>query len=438
MPRVVRGAFWILLYLGACVAPLFFAVFGDAPPGRTVWHELSVALGFVGLALVALQFAVTARFQHVAAPFGMDVIIQFHRQISYVAVAFVLAHPTLLLFTDVDVVGLLNPIDAPWRARFGLVGVLALLAIVATAWYRERLRLSYEAWRVVHGVLAVVVIAAALVHIQLVGHYVATTWKQALWSLMTLSVVGLLAYVRVVRPLRLLRRPWVVDAVRERRGGSWSVVLRPDGHPGIRFEPGQFAWLSIGGHPFGIQEHPFSISSSAERSDHVEVTIKALGDTTSTIGDIAPGTRAYVDGPYGAFSLERNEAPSFLFIAGGIGITPIMSMLRTLADRGDRRPMVLVYAVEDLASATFRSELEELEERLELRVELVLNDAHEGWEGETGYVTADLLERFLPDRRSQVQTFVCGPDAMMDAVESALHDHGVPPEHVNLERFTFV
>jgi predicted ferric reductase len=436
--RAIRGVTWLTIYLAACVAPLFFAAFGDAPPGRTFWHELSVALGFVGLAVLALQFAVTARLRRVTAPYGMDVVIQFHRQISYVALGMVLAHPVLLVFTEIPVVSLLNPIDTTWPARFGLASVVALFAIVATSWYKDRLGLSYEAWRLLHGVLAVVILAAALVHIQLVGHYVAQTWKQVLWSVMTLSVVGLLAYVRVVRPLLLLRRPWVVDEVRERRGDAWSVVLRPEGHEGLRFEPGQFTWLSVAGHPFGIEEHPFSFSSSAEQHDTVELTVKALGDFTSQVGDIQPGARTYLDGPYGAFTTDRNEAPGFLFVGGGIGITPIVSMLRTLADRGDERPMALVYAVKDPDEATFRDEVADLEERLKLRVVLVPEVAPDQWPGPSGFVDAEVLAQVLPERRELWQCFVCGPDPMMDVVERALHDLGVPADHVNLERFNLV
>ncbi len=85
MKLAVRGAFWILVYLAVAVAPLLFAWAGPEP-GRGFLINLSVALGFVGLAMMGLQFALVARFQSVSAPFGMDVVLQFHRQIAYVGV----------------------------------------------------------------------------------------------------------------------------------------------------------------------------------------------------------------------------------------------------------------------------------------------------------------------------------------------------------------
>src|SRR5262249_28169487 len=95
---------------------------------------------------------------------------------------------------------------------------------------------------------------------------------------------------------------------------------------GFRFRPGQFAWLTTGKTPLKITGHPFSFSSSAAVSDgQVEMTIRNLGDFTSKIGHIPVGQRVYLDGPYGAFTIDRNPADMHVLIAGGVGITPMMS-----------------------------------------------------------------------------------------------------------------
>ncbi len=437
MPRTLSGVAWIVAYLLAAAAPLFFAVFNDAPAARGRWHDFSVSLGFIGLAMFGLQFALSARVQSLTRPFGIDVVIQFHRQIAYVATAFVVAHPALLFLTDAPMGDLLNPVTAPWRARFGMLAIVLLLALVGSSVWRTRLGLSYETWRLLHGILAVLVVAFSLIHVQLVGYYVSQPWKQVLWAAMSIAVVGLLLYVRVVRPLQMRRQPYRIDEVVDRGAGTWSVQLRPVGHDGLRFRPGQFAWLIVGDHPFGLEQHPFSMSSSADDHDVVEMTIKSLGDFSSTVGDLPPGTTAYLDGPYGAFSTELNEAQSFLFVVGGIGITPVMSMLRTFADRGDRRPCHLLYGVANLDEVTFADVLAELQQSLDLEVVVVPTEAPDGWSGPSGFIDAELLAEHLPDRRRAVQCFVCGPDVMMDAVEQALEDLDVPLGHVNLERFAF-
>jgi predicted ferric reductase len=432
------GAFWLSLYVALSLTPLLvaFASRGRAP--RDFWTELSVALGFVALAMLGLQFAVTARFRHVAAPYGIDIVLRFHRQISLLALSLAVAHPVILFVTRDDALGLLNVFEAPWRARFAVGATIALLVLVAISLWRRRLRLRYGRWRTAHGLLAITGLTLALVHVELVGWYVDLPWKRVLWAAMVIAVIGLLVYVRLVIPLLQLHRAWVIERVIPERGRATTLVLRPLGHPGLRFLPGQFGWLTVGRTPFAVEDHPFSFSSSAEDATGVAMTIKEAGDFTSTVRDVAPGTPAYLDGPHGAFTIDRYPGSGCVFVAGGVGITPVISMLRTLADRGDRRPQLLVYGARSWEEITFREELELLQGRLDLRVVYVLSEADEEWNGERGRITYELLERYLPQDKPSFLYFICGPPPMMDAVEDALRRAGVPWPSIYTERFSMV
>ena len=252
--------------------------------------------------------------------------------------------------------------------------------------------------------------AFSLAHIELVGWYVDLPWKKALWAAMAAGVVALLVYVRVVVPVLLRRRPWVVEAVTPERGRAWTVWLRPQGHGGLRFAPGQFAWLTLGRDPFVIEDHPFSFSSSAQDHERIAFTIKDLGDFTHTVGEVEPGTRAYVEGPHGAFSIDRYDGEGYVFVAGGVGITPVMSMLRTLADREDMRPHLLLYGAGAWDELTFREELEELRRAPAPAYRLrTVGTEVRAWEGETGRIDAEVLDRHLPSDRAAHRYFVCGP-----------------------------
>ncbi|WP_027499834.1 ferredoxin reductase family protein [Rhodococcus sp. UNC363MFTsu5.1] len=438
MPLIARGIAWIGLYLAVALVPLVFAVLGEAPPGRGFLTDFSVALGFVGLSMMGMQFALVARFQAAAAPFGEDALVQFHWQVSYVALAFVLAHPILLQVAGIDIVGLLNLAQAPWRARFAVTSTVLLLVIIATSIWRRRLRIRYELWQVIHGVAAVVVVAFALTHVLLVGYYVDNAWKKWLWAVMTVALMSLLLWVRVIRPLMRLRRPWEIARVTPERGDACTVTLQPVGHNGFRFEPGQFGWLMVDRSPFAVTAHPFSFSSSAEERESVQMTIKSLGDFTASVGTLTPGARAYLDGPHGVFTPDRNEGPGFVLIAGGVGITPMISILRTMADRGDRRPQVLYYASRSEDDITFDEELEELRRRLDLTIVHIIERPSAGWEGERGFLDRDILARHLPARHQSMQYFICGPAPMLAAVEDALTALGVPAERLHTERFNFV
>jgi predicted ferric reductase len=230
-----------------------------------------------------------------------------------------------------------------------------------------------------------------------------------------------------------------VEGVSAEPGRSWTVTLRPVGHPGFAYAPGEFGWLSVNRSPFSLTQHPFSFSSSPERQGRIQMTIKELGDFTRTVGSIAPGTRAYLDGPHGTFSPDRYEGPGFALLAAGIGIAPMMSMLRTFADRADPRPSFLFYANRHVEDALFEDELEALKQKLALVVVHVVSQPPDGWPGERGRINAELLGRYLPTTgRQRLQCFICGPEQFQDSMVVALSSLGVPGERIHTERFNWV
>jgi predicted ferric reductase len=434
----LRGAVWMLVYLFFVLAPLFALLFGAHPPARAFWTEFSVAIGYAGLAIMGLQLGLTARFRYVTEPWGEDVIYHFHRRISLVAVALVIAHPIILFIIRPELLVLLNSITAPWRARFAALSTYSLIAIVVMALWRTKLKLSYEAWHISHVVLAVVAVAAGIVHMVGWSFYFEDPWKRGLWIGLTLFWMALLLYVRIVKPLFVLRRPYRITEVRKERGDTWTLAMQPMDHAGFRFTPGQFGWLTVYGSPFKISSHPFSFSSSAAVTDgSVAMSIRKLGDFTDKIDEVPVGRRVYIDGPYGAFTIGH-PADMHVLIAGGVGITPMMSMISTLADQGDKRPVVLLYGSKTWEDITFREELEALKSRLNLNVVHVLSSPHEGWTGERGFIDADVFKRHLPPPYDEHEYFICGPDVMMDAIEKALGELEVPMSKYHSERYSFV
>ena len=436
MTSVVRGIAWLGIFLGICVAPLVFALMSTDQPGQGFWTDFSVALGFVGLALMGIEFALVARVRTVAEPFGTDAVIDFHRQIGYTGLIFVLVH--VAISADWSEASQFESSNTPARVWFGGVAAAALVGLVASSVWRRQLRLRYEVWQILHAVLAVVAVGAALVHVLLVDYYVDSVWKQVLWSIMTAAFVWLIVWVRLLRPLRIRRRPWTVERITPERDSTTVLTLRPTGHDGLRFEPGQFAWITVGRSPFSVTSHPFSFCSSAETSGSVEVAIKAAGDFTSTVATLEPGTEVYVDGPHGVFSIDQYEGAGFCLIAGGVGIAPALSMLESLADRGDVRPVVLFAGNRNWESIIFRDRVDELTTRMNVTVVHVLEEPPPDWTGEDGYLDADILARHLTGSFRRFQFFACGPTPMLDAVETALVRIGVPADRIHTERFDWV
>jgi predicted ferric reductase len=437
---VPQAAAWLSLYLLVVALPLLILLLGDVPPGVEFWWDLSKALGFAAISMLGVQFVLTGRFRRLSSPYGIDIIYFVHRYLAIAAVVFALAHFGIIWAAYREEAGPVAPWEAPWYMTAGRAALLLFLLAVVTSEWREKLGLEYGAWRVLHIFLATAGFIAAVAHILGVGYYTQAPLKRALWLSLTLSWVALAVWVRLIRPARLRRHRYRVSAVREEGDQTWTLALEPVGRPLLTsFKPGQFAWLTLRASPFAAREHPFSISSSPGQLPTVEMTIRSLGDFTSEIRYVEPGERAYLDGPYGIFSHHGYpDAPGFGFIVGGVGITPVISMLRSMAEEREQRPLWLFFANPALDQILFREELDRLAARLELKVVHILQEPPPGWEGEGGLLTKEIILRHAPVTRCPtLHWFICGPPPMLAAAEDHLQALQVPPGHMHVELFNF-
>ena len=432
-------ALWALAYLGITLIPLGLILMGPWIPRRGFWIEFAIALGFIGLAMMGLQSILTARLNTVSAAFGQDTLLQFHRQAGIVAFVLILAHPTILLVSTPGFRSFLDPrVNLPRAFALSFVTV-ALVVLIVTSLWRQQLGIRYEWWRAVHGSVATIILLIGMVHILQVHHYLDNPWKKVLWVGIAAASIASILYVRVLTPLLQRRRPHTVVANNREADRMWTLTVEPDGPWPTYFRAGQFAFLTIANSPFSLEQHPFSISSSAEHTEQLDFTIKELGDYTNTIGEIEFGSRAYIDGPYGSLTLPETAASGIMLVAGGIGVTPIISMIRTLRDREEHgTPLVLIYAANRREDLAFTQELDEMasSDDLDIDVIYVLADPDDTWTGATGFVTPELLERHLPEAALESWHYViCGPPPMMEATESALLDMGAPLDQIESERF---
>ena len=444
MTMIVRGALWFGLYLFLILLPLATALIA-APsrvaPSFTV--ELGVGAGFVGLALMCLEFALISRTKAAAQAFGEDSLQLFHNLMGMVALLFLVAHPILLIVAGYPASCWLNPFAACANAatRTAALALYVLILLVALSVWRKKLGIKYELWQVTHGLFALLILLAAMVHIFILGRYTTTPIMKAVWLVYAILVTILLLRYKIVIPILNWNKTWEVVENRKERGDSRTLVLKPVGHAGYSFQPGQFAWLKTGRTPFGLGQHPISMSSAGdvEPGSEVRFTIKNLGDWSGQeVPALKPGHTMWLDGPHGVFSMDREQGMGYIFVGGGIGITPLSSMLQTMVEREDVRPVLLFYGGSDLDNLTFREELDELAGQMNLQIIYVLTDPPEDWEGETGYVTAGMMKRYLPKQFKRFIYFVCGPEPMMDAMEEALPELGIPPQNVHTERFDMV
>jgi predicted ferric reductase len=307
------------------------------------------------------------------------------------------------------------------------IGTAMLIAVVATSVVIVRRRLSYEWWYAVH-LLAYAGIALSWFHEIPTGNELVLDPKAAdYWRGLYVATLAILVVFRVGVPLaQMLRhRLRVAEVVDE---GPGVVSLRIVGRrlDRLRVEPGQFfLWRFLDRRRIW-SAHPFSLSAAPDGRS-LRITVKALGDHTARLAGVRPGTRVLAEGPFGVFTeAAKRRRDQVLLLAGGIGITPIRSLVEGM--RGD---VVLVYRVLRDEDLVLRSELDELAARDGFTVNYVVGD-HVGDGGRL--LSPEHLRELVPDV-SERDVFLCGPPAMTDALSRRLRAAGVPRRHIHLERF---
>lgn len=440
--RALPFAILILLYLCVTLAPLALAWAGARPP-RPVLDELASGAGMLAFAIILVEFVLSGRFETISRRIGMDVTMRFHQLLARSALALALVHPFLYRSP-------FNP-PYPWdptrqltltgdleHLATGIAAWVALPAFVLVAIARDRLRIGYETWRLLHGLGAAAIAALILHHALAAGRYSADPALAGLWLVLFAAAMLSLVWVYGVEPLRQKRRPWRVAGVRPAGERVWELTLAPDGHAGLRYEAGQFVWLNIGRTPFTLHENPFSLSSAPAGGADLTFVIKELGDLTRTIGQVAPGTRCFVDGPHGNLVIGGRAEPGIALIGAGVGVAPLLGILRQLRATSDPRPTLLVHGNRTEGRIACRAEIEALQSAPGAELALVLSEPPEGWRGRRGRIDAALIRELMQARPMQDWLFVlCGPPAMMAAVEETLIALGVASSRILSERFTY-
>ncbi|KUJ82314.1 ferredoxin reductase family protein [Ruegeria profundi] len=433
----MKWPYLVLVYMALILAPLGLSWSLDWPP-RSFHQELASALGMLAFSIILMEFLLSGRFRFISSGVGMDVTMRVHQVMARTALAFALLHPLLYQGTPSggqrpwDVSSQLTITTDFFALASGIGAYLLLFILVISAIARKTLDYKYETWRLLHGIGALFLACLLLHHTVYAGRYGGHPAVAYLWIAMTGIAVGTLLYVYVAHPLLQMRRPWRVVSINRLTPRQWELKVRPDGHNGLTFAAGQFAWLNVGHSAFSLHEHPFSISSAPVDSPTISFVIKELGDFTQTLGQIKPGTLAYLDGPHGNLCVDDRPERGIVLVAGGVGIAPLLSILRQVRSNADQRDVKLIYGNRLEEQIVYRQELSKED------TVFVLSEPPDNWCGETGWIDGPLLDRTLSSEQFDNWLFVlCGPTAMMDVVEDHLIARGTSSQRILSERFDY-
>ena len=431
------AARWALLAVGAvlpltlCIALVVEEWDVVVRGGRA--ERVGEAANLCALAALPLLVALVvlgARQRWVERVFGLDRMLRFHKRLAGVALVLVAAHALLKTLRVTLALGggwrwsvLFSASLSPWALAVGRLALL-LMVLGAGAGAAGALGLAFRAWKPAH-LLLYPAVAAGLVHARFLGSDMREMPFEAVWWLLVVVFAGCVVERAAFVAGRKRRRTWRVARTVPETHDTTSLELARDAGPGAlaRRRAGQFAVIRVRRGRRWSEPHPFTISC-APSVERLRFTIKAVGPFSAAVPDLAAGTEVLCEGPYGIFCPELETERELVFIAGGVGITPFLSVLRDADQRRATNRFTLIWGNKTQRDIIARDELEAMSDRLDLRIVHVLSAeppasspppaARERVDIEYGLVTAELLARRVRPERATF--YLCGPPPMQRAL----------------------
>lgn len=420
---------------------------------RTTLVSIAVICALAGTTSFAMNLVLGSRLRFVDHLFGgLDRMYKTHRINGRVAFLLLLSHAVLIVASRAttsagSAVGVLAGREG-WTVTFGVIALIAMAAAIYQTLY---VRLNHELFVFVQRSFGFIFLVGSL-------HVFRTPGTKALspaltYYMLAVAAAGILAWLyRSILGDQLVRRlDYRVSKVNRLDQSVTELTLTPE-DKSLDFTPGQFAFITLYSkemdkifHPFDVvyeggdavftmrsgavrrQAHPFSITSSPG-DRNLKVAVKALGDFTRALRNVEHGALATVEGPYGAFSHIKVPNRKQIWIAGGIGITPFLSMSRSMT--GAEFEIDFYYAMETGDEGYFLDELFELADtNPRMKVIPIRKDA-------LGYMTAEDVEGVTTDFKDR-DILICGPPPMIDGLTAQFVEMGVPRNQIHFEKFGF-
>jgi ferredoxin-NADP reductase len=389
--------------------------------------------GLLAAYAMIVVVVLVARVPPLERAIGQDRLVAWHRKLGPWPLYLLLAHAVLITvgYAQAARDGVLHQFGVLLTTYPGILaataGSIALFAAGISSYRLARKRMAYETWWSVH-LYTYLALFLSFSHqidtgASFVGHPLARLWWTALWVGTLALVVG----ARIGLPVwRSLRHQVRVVGVTPEGPGVVSVWLRGRELERLPVTGGQFFQWRFLRRGLWWQAHPYSLSAAPE-GDLLRITVKDLGDHSSGLASLRPGTPVAIEGPYGTFTADTVSRDRLLLVGAGVGTAPVLALLQELPPEADVTVLLRASTARDLV---LRDEVAgEVERRGGRLLELVgSRDRVE--------VDAAAFRRLVPDVRRR-DVYLCGPDALSHRLAAELKRAGVPDDHVHFESFTF-
>ncbi len=392
----------------------------------TALSSLGQISALIGTALYSITLFLSARLKIFERFFeGLNQVYVKHSQYGQLALILMLFHPLLLLplytSTWTEAFSFLLP-DSNWAVNWGIFSLgLMIVLIVLTLYLRPR----YNLWKWTHKFLGLAFFFGAL-HVWMIPSDTSRFLPLRVYIL-GLAAIGLSAffYRTVFGVFAVKKWRYKVSSIRRLNESTVEISMEPESE-NMSFKPGQFVFVQFKSSTVTSESHPFSIVSAPEEKT-LRVAVKSLGDYTATLDKLKLGDKAMIEGPFGYFTLDHTHSTRQIWLAGGIGVTPFLSLATSLPNGMD---VDFFYCVGKDEEAVYRQELESLgQKNPNFRFHLFTSEKN-------GRIDADFIQK-------EVQTFdqkdilLCAPPAMIHALRSQFLQKKVATACIHSEEFNF-
>jgi len=389
----------------------------------TTLASIGQVLALVGTSMFALNLILSARLHFLEKYFGgLNTLYIKHNQLGQWAFILLLFHPLFLVpkySTDFSQAASFLFLSSNWARNWGWLALVLMIVLISLTLY---LRPKYNLWKLTHKFLGLAFFLAAL-HVFLIPSDVSIYLPLRMYIL-GLSFLGLLGftYRKLLWGILVKKYKYRVTKVIRLAENVVEVRMVPEG-PKLEFTPGQFVFVSFSGPGVDSESHPFSICSDP-RSDELVLCAKKLGDYTSRLDSLSVGSKANLEGAFGVFSYLNSKYKNQIWIGGGIGITPFLSMAKSLVGTTEYS-VDLYYCVRNPTEAIFLEELKDAAPSLRVIP---------FFSGTQGYLDSDVVER-MSGGLDHKDIFICTPVGMVRSLKKQLISKKVDKNLIHSEEF---
>ncbi|MEI7579408.1 MAG: ferric reductase-like transmembrane domain-containing protein [bacterium] len=383
--------------------------------------------GLLGVILIAWDFILAMRLRILEKVFGgLDKLYRIHHLVGGLGFILVLNHPIFLALSRIALPQSalsLFILGSNWSYNWGILSLYAFIIIIFITLYTK---LPYQIWRNIHALIGIPLIIAIL-HVFFISSDVSRDFTLRIWILVWLGL-ALLAflYKKFLYKYLAASRRYRLKAINQ-IGLVAEIILEPLDQK-LDFRPGQFIFAEFLTGDLKGESHPFSLASDPGRNE-IRLGIKALGDFTLKLLNLKPGVAVRLYGPFGSFfdaSFIKKDYQE-VWIAGGIGITPFLSMLETRADQASTRVFSLYYGARTVQDAAFHNYI--------LEYQKVLPNFKYNFSTEIIQIKEILAQ--LGENAFRTLFYLCGPPPMMLAMAATLKQSGIKNPQIIFEEFNF-